>query len=112
MTINQNPSANRTRYINGVLHKESYIRDIPGYNKGTYSRKCECGEDTTSMFIYVSTDPDKESPVHRVEKYEEQVEMLMEPLFPEPLLLNEIKAASVPFSFTSSSVCRYKSQPY
>ena len=36
-----------------------------------------------------------------LEKYEEQVEMLMEPLFPEPLLLNEIKAASVPFSFTS-----------
>lgn len=36
-----------------------------------------------------------------LEKYKEQVELLLEPLFPEPLLLNEIKAASVPFSFTS-----------
>jgi hypothetical protein len=36
-----------------------------------------------------------------LEKHKEQVELLLEPLFPEPLLLNEIKAASVPFSFTS-----------
>lgn len=36
-----------------------------------------------------------------LDKYKEQVELLLEPLFPEPLLLNEIKAASVPFSFTS-----------
>jgi len=34
-------------------------------------------------------------------KYKEQIDLLLEPLFPEPLLLNEIKAASVPFSFTS-----------
>ncbi|MEQ6123582.1 GAF domain-containing protein [Pseudotenacibaculum sp. MALMAid0570] len=36
-----------------------------------------------------------------LEKYQEQIDFLMEPLFPEPLLLNEIKAASIPFSFTS-----------
>jgi len=36
-----------------------------------------------------------------LEKYEPQIDLLLEPLFPEPLLLNEIKAASVPFSFTS-----------
>lgn len=36
-----------------------------------------------------------------LDKHKEQVELLLEPLFPEPLLLNEIKAASVPFSFTS-----------
>lgn len=36
-----------------------------------------------------------------LETYKEQIDLLLEPLFPEPLLLNEIKAASVPFSFTS-----------
>ena len=36
-----------------------------------------------------------------LEKYKEQINLLLNPLFPEPLLLNEIKAASVPFSFTS-----------
>ncbi|SDR66870.1 hypothetical protein SAMN05216503_0210 [Polaribacter sp. KT25b] len=36
-----------------------------------------------------------------LEKHKEQINLLLEPLFPEPLLLNEIKAASVPFSFTS-----------
>jgi len=36
-----------------------------------------------------------------LEKYQEPIDLLLEPLFPEPLLLNEIKAASVPFSFTS-----------
>ena len=36
-----------------------------------------------------------------LEKYKEQIDLLLEPLFPEPLLLNEIKAASIPFSFTS-----------
>ena len=36
-----------------------------------------------------------------LEKHQEQIDLLLEPLFPEPLLLNEIKAASVPFSFTS-----------
>jgi hypothetical protein len=36
-----------------------------------------------------------------LEKYKEQIDLLLNPLFPEPLLLNEIKAASVPFSFTS-----------
>ncbi|MCF6347304.1 MAG: GAF domain-containing protein [Flavobacteriaceae bacterium] len=35
------------------------------------------------------------------EKYQKQIDFLLEPLFPEPLLLNEIKAASVPFVFTS-----------
>ena len=36
-----------------------------------------------------------------LEKYKEEIDLLLNPLFPEPLLLNEIKAASVPFSFTS-----------
>lgn len=36
-----------------------------------------------------------------LEKYKDQIELLLDPLFPEPLLTNEIKAASVPFSFTS-----------
>ncbi|TXD46902.1 GAF domain-containing protein [Polaribacter sp. IC073] len=36
-----------------------------------------------------------------LEKYKEEINLLLAPLFPEPLLLNEIKAASVPFSFTS-----------
>ncbi len=36
-----------------------------------------------------------------LETYKEQIDLLLNPLFPEPLQLNEIKAASVPFSFTS-----------
>ena len=36
-----------------------------------------------------------------LDKYEDQIDLLLEPLFPEPLLMNEIKAASIPFSFTS-----------
>jgi hypothetical protein len=36
-----------------------------------------------------------------LETYKEQINLLLNPLFPEPLLLNEIKAASIPFSFTS-----------
>jgi len=36
-----------------------------------------------------------------LETYKEQIDLLLNPLFPEPLLLNEIKAASIPFSFTS-----------
>ncbi|APZ46213.1 GAF domain-containing protein [Polaribacter reichenbachii] len=36
-----------------------------------------------------------------LEKNKEEIELLLNPLFPEPLLKNEIKAASVPFSFTS-----------
>ena len=36
-----------------------------------------------------------------IEKYQNQVDLLLEPLFPEPLLMNEIKAASMPFSFIS-----------
>ncbi|AUC85326.1 GAF domain-containing protein [Polaribacter sp. ALD11] len=36
-----------------------------------------------------------------LEKYKEEINLLLGPLFPEPLQLNEIKAASVPFSFTS-----------
>jgi hypothetical protein len=36
-----------------------------------------------------------------LEKHKEKIDLLLNPLFPEPLLLNEIKAATVPFSFTS-----------
>ena len=36
-----------------------------------------------------------------LEKYKEEIELLLNPLFPEHLLLNEIKAASIPFSFIS-----------
>lgn len=36
-----------------------------------------------------------------IEKYQDQIELLLNPLFPEALLTNEIKAASIPFSFTS-----------
>jgi putative methionine-R-sulfoxide reductase with GAF domain len=36
-----------------------------------------------------------------LETHKEEIDLLLDPLFPEPLLLNEIKAASVPFSFTS-----------
>lgn len=36
-----------------------------------------------------------------LEKYKEEIDLFLNPLFPEPLLLNEIKAASIPFSFTS-----------
>ena len=36
-----------------------------------------------------------------LKKYEKQINTLLEPLFPEALLLNEIKAATVPFSFTT-----------
>lgn len=41
------------------------------------------------------------SDISLLEKYKEQIDLLLNPLFPEPLLLNEIKAASIPFSFTS-----------
>lgn len=33
--------------------------------------------------------------------YKEQIDLLLDPLFPEPLLSNEIKAACIPFTFTS-----------
>jgi len=36
-----------------------------------------------------------------LEKYEDQIDLILNPLFPESLLLNEIKSASIPFSFTS-----------
>ncbi|KGL61931.1 hypothetical protein [Polaribacter sp. Hel1_85] len=36
-----------------------------------------------------------------LQKYKEQINLLLDPLFPEALKLNEIKAASIPFSFTS-----------
>lgn len=36
-----------------------------------------------------------------LEKYQEQIDLILEPLFPEILLDNEIKAASIPFSFTA-----------
>lgn len=41
------------------------------------------------------------SDVSLLEKHKDKVNLLLEPLFPEPLLNNEIKAASVPFSFAS-----------
>jgi len=41
------------------------------------------------------------SDISLLEKYRDKIELLLEPLFPEPLLTNEIKAASIPFSFTS-----------
>ncbi|MDX1699514.1 MAG: hypothetical protein R3250_02795, partial [Melioribacteraceae bacterium] len=34
-------------------------------------------------------------------KYEKEIDLILDPLFPESLLLNEIKSASIPFSFTS-----------
>ena len=36
-----------------------------------------------------------------LKKHEDKIELLLKPLFPEPLEENEIKAASVPYSFTS-----------
>ncbi|ARV07559.1 GAF domain-containing protein [Polaribacter sp. SA4-10] len=36
-----------------------------------------------------------------IQKYKEQINLLLAPLFPEALQNNEIKAASIPFSFTS-----------
>ncbi|MGY8908834.1 MAG: GAF domain-containing protein, partial [Flavobacteriales bacterium] len=36
-----------------------------------------------------------------LEKYYPQINILLDPLFPEALLTNEIKAAAIPFSFTS-----------
>ena len=36
-----------------------------------------------------------------LEKLQDEISLLLEPLFPEPLLLNEIKSVTVPFSFTS-----------
>jgi len=36
-----------------------------------------------------------------LEKYKNEIDFLLNPLFPEPLLLNEIKTASIPFSFVS-----------
>jgi hypothetical protein len=36
-----------------------------------------------------------------LETYKEEIDLLLDPLFPEPLRSNEIKAVSVPFSFTS-----------
>jgi hypothetical protein len=36
-----------------------------------------------------------------LETYKEQIDLLLDQLFPEPLLLNEIKAVTIPFSFIS-----------
>jgi len=36
-----------------------------------------------------------------LDKYSDQIDLLLDPLFPEALLTNEIKAASIPFSFAS-----------
>ena len=41
------------------------------------------------------------SDLKMLEKYYDQINILLDPLFPEALLSNEIKAATVPFSFTS-----------
>jgi hypothetical protein len=41
------------------------------------------------------------SDVTLVKKLKESINVLLEPLFPEALQLNEIKAASIPFSFTT-----------
>lgn len=41
------------------------------------------------------------SDVSLLNTYKEQINLLLDPLFPEPLRTNEIKAASIPFSFTS-----------
>jgi len=39
-----------------------------------------------------------------LDTYKEQIDLLLDPLFPEILQLNEIKAASVPFSFVSFKI--------
>ncbi len=36
-----------------------------------------------------------------LDTYKEEIDLLLDPLFPEPLLSNEIKAASIPFTFAS-----------
>jgi hypothetical protein len=36
-----------------------------------------------------------------LEKFKNQIDLILDPLFPESLLTNEIKSASIPFSFTS-----------
>ncbi|NNG27830.1 MAG: GAF domain-containing protein, partial [Ignavibacteriaceae bacterium] len=36
-----------------------------------------------------------------LDKYKDQIDLILNPLFPEALSTNEIKAASIPFSFTS-----------
>ena len=36
-----------------------------------------------------------------LETHKETIDLLLEPLFPEPLLLNEIKSATIPFTFTT-----------
>jgi len=41
------------------------------------------------------------SDVTLVNKLKESINILLDPLFPEALQLNEIKAASIPFSFTT-----------
>ncbi|PQJ79569.1 GAF domain-containing protein [Polaribacter porphyrae] len=41
------------------------------------------------------------SDISLIEKFHDQIDVLLDPLFPEALANNEIKAASVPFSFTS-----------
>ena len=45
-----------------------------------------------------------------LEKLDDTVQLLLDPLFPEPLLLNEIKSATIPFTFTSFKfTTRFKS---
>lgn len=36
-----------------------------------------------------------------LDTYKEEIDLILDPLFPEPLQFNEIKAASIPFSFSS-----------
>ncbi len=42
--------------------------EVEGYDESTYTRKCECGEDTKMLFLYTSTDITKEE-IFRLEKY-------------------------------------------
>ena len=42
--------------------------EVEGYDESTYKRKCECGLDTTALFLYLPTDTTKEE-FFRLEKY-------------------------------------------
>ena len=42
--------------------------EVEGYDESTYTRKCECGEDTKMLFVYTSTETDKDD-LFRLQKY-------------------------------------------
>ena len=42
--------------------------EVEGYDESTYTRKCECGADTKMLFLYTSTDADKDE-LFRLQKY-------------------------------------------